>query len=151
MKTAPCNRARRLAGLVAVPLLALMLLGGCTSPRNALGTNSSPCFRALAVAKSAVHGLGRFDGVRYLSASAFLGAIRHTEAASSVPAALRGTKDPVCVVNYRGSYSSSEVVKGWPVGRIGHYAVVTVDAKSDDLLGTLVLRREPVRFSRLIV
>jgi hypothetical protein len=151
VKTAPRSRTNRLAGLAVAPLLALVLLGGCTSPRNALGTNSSPCFRALAVAKSAVHGVGHFDGVRYLSVSAFLGAIRHAEPASTMPAGLRGTKDPVCVVNYRGSFSSSRVAKGWPVGRSGHYAVVAVDAKTDDLLGTLVLRRSPVRFSRLIV
>ena len=139
----------------ALLLLALALalaLSGCTSPRDALGTNSSPCFRALAVAKDAVGGRGVYDGVRYLAAQALVSALHRAEhAGARPPRALAEARDAVCAVNYRGRFSSGAVRSGWPVGRErGRFAVVAVDAKSDAVLGTLVLYRPLLRFSKVL-
>jgi hypothetical protein len=97
--------------------------------------------------------VGRFSGVRYLTVSAFLGGIaRVAHDAAQVPAAVREDKNPVCVVGYVGYYAAAKVEKGWPVGRTGgRFAVVAVDAKTNRLLGTLLLRRSPVRFSKTLV
>jgi hypothetical protein len=123
----------------------------CTAPRNALGTNSSPCFRALAVAKDAVGESARFAGVRYISAHDFLAAVRRDDHSGTVPPlAVRSTRDAVCAVNYRGEFSAATVSHGWPAGRSGHYAVVAVNAKTNKLLGTLVLNHPPLQFSKIL-
>ena len=136
-------------GVLAAGLLALVLASG-TSPRNALGTNSSPCFRALAIAPTAVHHLGRFAGVRYLSAKYLVKAIANaSDDAKSLPAAVKANTEAVCAVEYLGPFVATDLAKRWPPTRHrGRYAVVVLVARTDKLLVTVLFNREAVRFEK---
>lgn len=137
--------------LVAIGLVALgpVWLAGCTAARDTLGTNSSPCFRALALAADAVHDRGEFAGVRLVSDST-LSKRSHFESVlkqrSSTPL------HNLCLVAYRGSYRPTQVQR--PAGKVpasgvGHFAIVVVSTPQNDLLATFVLEKEPVRFRHL--
>jgi hypothetical protein len=132
--------------VVLVVGLAVASITGCTSARDTLGTNSSPCFRALAIARSAVHDRGTYAGVRI-----------ETEASLSklerVRAELAGRSTTplhnLCVVSYRGTFRPEQVQR--PAGRLpasgtGHFAIVVISTPQNDLLATFVLEHEPVRF-----
>jgi hypothetical protein len=122
--------------------LAAAVLASCTSPRNTLGTTSSPCFRALPVAAKAVHDRGVIEGVNLLSATAI--AKRDPRAYDQLKAHF-GRKIPgVCIVVYRGSFTATQVEE--PRGRApasgtGRFAVVVVTSPGNELLGTLVVNR----------
>jgi hypothetical protein len=147
----PPRRAGRVRVVVA-SLAAIAALGaasGCTAARDTLGTNSSPCFRALAIAKDAVHDRGTFAGVRLENASA-LKTLKHggqvLKARSTTPL------HSLCVVSYRGSFRTTEVSR--PAGRaptsgVGHFAIVVISTPQNKLLATFVLEREPVRFRHI--
>ena len=62
--------------LVFCSFLAVAL-SGCTSARDTLGTNASPCFEALAVGEDAVHARGTFAGVHLISLTSFGKDARH--------------------------------------------------------------------------
>jgi hypothetical protein len=136
---------------VAVGMVALgsMWVSGCTAARDTLGTNSSPCFRALALAESAVHGRGVFAGVRLVSASTLAKLHRVDRVVSArSPTRLHN----VCLVAYRGTFRPDQVKRS--AGRIpasgeGHFAVVVVSTPQNVLLATFVLAKEPVRFRHL--
>jgi len=133
---------------MATAVLALAL-GGCTPPRNALGTSSSQCFRALAVAPAAVHHRGRFAGVRYLSAASLAKAVEASAGRGyGLPRAIEANTAAVCVVRYRGSFEASGLTEEWPPGRKqGTVAAVVLVAKSDKLLATVLIDRQSVRFA----
>jgi len=142
-----CRGWRRLVPAGAVVVLALGAAAGCA--RNTLGTTSSPCFQALALAKDAVHDRGSFVGVRLVSA-AELAKLRRLDGvvAKRSPTPVHN----VCLVGYSGSFRSDQVTL--PAGRVpasgvGHFAVVVVSNPQNRLLATLVLAREPVRFRHL--
>lgn len=140
---------------IALVLLALAtgpvsVLGGCTSVRNTLGTNASPCFRALAVAKEAVHDRGTFTGVHLVS-SKTLAQDAHLEDVLSARAGM--TVKTVCVVSYRGSFRLDQVERPFdhvPRGGVGRYAIVVVSEPQNRLLGTAVRSRQPLRFGHVI-
>jgi hypothetical protein len=55
----------------------------------------------------------------------------------------------VCAFSYQGSYTTSQVEKplgAAPPGGTGQYAVVLVSMPQNELLATLVLAHEPIRF-----
>ncbi|HUY22111.1 MAG TPA: hypothetical protein VMV22_07195 [Acidimicrobiales bacterium] len=133
----------------AVMALGAVSLSGCTSARDTLGTNSSPCFRALALAEDAVHGRGSFAGVRLVSA-AQLDTVHHVDGVlkkrSTTPL------HNLCLVSYRGRFRLDQVSR--PAGRrpasgSGHFAIVVVSSPQNVLLATFVLEREPLRFEHL--
>ena len=146
MSRAPKARA----GVAALAVcLCLGATPACTAARDTLGTNSSPCFRALAIAQDAVHDRGTFAGVRLEAVSA-LKSVEHVaellKSRSSTP--LRN----LCVVSYRGTFRRSEVAR--PAGRVpesgtGRFAIVVISTPQNKLLATFVLEREPVRFRHL--
>jgi len=142
--------ARRLPAAAALSLMCLCsVVAGCTSARNALGTNSSPCFLALPVAKDAVHGRGTFGGVRIDTAKDLA---KHVHLLRVLTARAGGKLHDVCVVEYRGSYRLDQVQR--PIGRapddgVGRYAIVVVSRTSNLLLGTFVRSTLPVRFRHL--
>jgi len=142
------GRFRRLS-VIAVFALGSSWLSGCTAARDTLGTNSSPCFHALALAADAVHDHGVFAGVRLVSDST-LAKIHRVEAVikqrSTTPL------HNVCVVEYRGDYRPSQVQRfagKAPTSGVGHFAIVVVSTPQNVLLGTFVLEKEPVRFRHL--
>lgn len=137
------------AVFVGVAFSASMVLSGCTSARNALGTNSSPCYLALPVAEDAVHGIGKFGGVRLVTAKQLAG---KTQFLQMLTSRAGGTLKDICVVEYHGTYSPSKVEK--PLGHpppsgVGSYAIVVVDRSNNKLLGTFVRSTMPVRFRHL--
>jgi hypothetical protein len=147
MRFATVGRFRRL--LIVVVAVGVSCVSGCTAARDTLGTNSSPCFHALAKAADAVNDRGVFSGVRLVSASS-LAKVPHMEAVlearSSTPL------HSVCLVAYRGNFRLSQVSR--PAGKapksgVGHFAIVAVSTPQNELLATLVLEKEPVRFRHL--
>jgi hypothetical protein len=135
--------------LAVVVVVGVSCVSGCTAARDTLGTNSSPCFHALAKSADAVDDRGVFSGVRLVSAST-LAKVPHVEAVlkarSSTPL------HNVCAVAYRGNFRLSQVSK--PAGKVpksgvGHFAIVVVSTPQNDLLATFVLEKEPVQFRHL--
>jgi hypothetical protein len=145
---------RALRGRAAMATAALLAVipvtvVGCTSARNALGTNSSPCYRALPVAEDAVHDRGAFNGVRLVTAKGLLHPPRYLD---ELRARAGGMLKDVCVVSYSGSYTLDQVEKpvgAAPPGGTGRYAIVVVNRPSNKLLGTFVRITLPMRFHHL--
>jgi hypothetical protein len=131
---------------LAAAWLGAATLAGCTSARNTLGTNSSLCYRALAVARDAVHNKGQFAGVRLVKVSA----LTHYPHLRSELTARSGTPPrDVCLVSYRGRFRLDQVDRpagSVPAGGVGRFAVVAVSVPRNALMATVVLEREPVRF-----
>jgi hypothetical protein len=135
----------------AVLLGAGLVAGACVSPKDALGTHSSPCFRALAVGLDAVHGKGHFAGVRYLSARSLAADFSREGSTHATPPMTVALTSAVCVVAYNGSFEVRSVARGWsPQGlRRGRYALVVVDARRDVVDHTIVLQRPPLQLARV--
>jgi hypothetical protein len=135
--------------VLTVATVASLGLTGCTAARNALGTNSSPCYLALPVAKGAVYGRGTFGGVRLVTPEDLAKAHR---VPSELEARAKGKLKDICVVEYRGSYRLDQVQK--PIGRrpitgVGRYAIVVIARDTNKLIGTFVRGTLPVRFRHL--
>ena len=135
--------------VIGVVALGSLWLSGCTAARDTLGTNSSPCFHALAIGEDAVHDRGMFKGVR-LVADTMLSKDHHFE---SVLEARSSTHlHNVCLMAYSGTFRPSQVRR--PAGKVpasgeGHFAIVAVSTPQNVLLATFVLEKEPVRFRHL--
>jgi hypothetical protein len=146
----PGARVAVLAGI----LLPVLTLTSCTSVRNVLGTHVSACFRVLPTASQAVDAKGAYQGVRYVPPDGLLSGIQHERTGTPttpVPPALRAAAhESVCLVEYKGTYSVASVTAGWsPAGDAADpYAVVVVRQSDDVVLATVLLRKEPMRFSR---
>jgi hypothetical protein len=144
------RRMRRFRLLViSAVALGMSWLSGCTSARDTLGTNSSPCFHALALSADAVHDRGVFAGVRLVSASSLV-KLHHLEAVvkqrSTTPL------HNVCLVAYRGDFHLTQVQRpagATPLSGVGHFAIVVISTPQNKLLATFVLAKEPVRFRHL--
>jgi len=140
-------RMRRGCAVVLVVLsLGVATLSGCTSARNTLGTNSSLCIRALAVARDAVHNQGQFAGVRLVKVSTLT---PYPHLHQVVTARSSGPLRDVCLVSYRGRFRLDQVDRPTgraPPGGIGRFAIVVVSLPRNALLATVVLEHEPVRF-----
>ncbi|MHB8439829.1 MAG: hypothetical protein ACYDD4_11810 [Acidimicrobiales bacterium] len=149
----PVLRRRRMgsaAGRTARCALAVAALAvtaaGCASPRNSLGTSSSPCYQALPVAISAIKSPGTLVGIRLLGQKQ-LSRLPRLEAVIDTRAGRKVNN--VCAVEFHGSFNSAIVEK--PFGQAGSksnrsYAVVLVATPSNKLLGTIVLAHQPLGF-----
>ena len=122
--------------------------GACGAGRAILGTSTSPCFLALPVAKRAVENRGSLDGVRLVDI---------TRLTSRDERALRELLDlmttpghrEVCLVAYQGSFTVGQVelpVGPIPPSGVGRYAIAVVTTPGSSLLGTMVVRHEPLSF-----
>lgn len=136
------RRARLL--MAAASLGALSALGGCTSARNALGTSSSPCFRAVPVASEAVHDRGTLAGIRLVGQ-------KEIDSRRRLRELVQGVAGPavhdVCVVSFHGQFRLDQVEKPFgaaPPGGSGPVALVVVSTPQNQLLGTLVVDHEPL-------
>ena len=140
---------RRWRSMVAavVALAGVTLAGGCTSARNGLGTNASPCFLSLPIAADAVHERGSLQGVRLIDAAAIAASPRLRDVLSARVGTPIAT---VCAFSYRGSFTPADVEQPFGVTPPGTgpwpYAVVLVSSPGNVLLGTAVLEHEPMRF-----
>ena len=124
------RRIRLVAGAVALTALV-----ACAAPRNAIGTRSSPCFRALPTAKAAVHHTGRLVGVRKVTRSTLLHALPQGDPPDG--------KD-FCLVGFSGPYRSDSVDRP-AVPSPGRYAVVAVTTRGTTALRTYLVDKLPIR------
>ena len=138
---------RPLALVLSIAVTAVGI-GACGAGRAILGTSTSPCFLALPVAKRAVEGRGSLDGVRLVDVTQLTSrddrALRKLLELMPIP-----PSHEVCLVAYQGSYTIGQVEL--PIGQIppsgvGRYAIAVVTIPRSELLGTLVVRREPLSF-----
>jgi len=137
------------AAAIALLFFGSLALASCTSARNALGTNSSPCFRALPVARDAIHDRGVFGGVRLVTAKDLA---KRTHLLDVLVARAGGKLHDVCVVEYRGTFRLDQVerpIGHAPPGGVGRYAIVVVSRASNRLLATFVRATQPVRFRHM--
>jgi hypothetical protein len=144
-------RPGRRLGLAALAAASLAVLAGCTSPRNALGTPTSACYKVLPEARAAVHGQGRFSGVRYVTVADFARALDKMKVQlTDVPLTSSHLTTAVCVVAYRGHFSAADVTDGTPAGaRSGRFALVVLRASDARVLATVVLAHAPLRLARI--
>lgn len=137
------RRARRASCTLAGLALAASVLVGCTSARTDVGTSDESCYLSLPTATRAVQHHGHLAGIRRFTLSNL-----HS-AAPRLYKRLSTDMTPhqdVCVAAFTGRFAASSVSK--PLGRShGVLAVVVVTTPGNKLLGTLILRRIPVRFS----
>jgi hypothetical protein len=123
-------------------------IGACGAGRAILGTNTSPCFLALPVAKRAVEDRGSLDGVRLVDVTRLTGrgdrALRELLDQMPIP-----PSHEVCLVAYRGSFTVGQVELPFgpiPPSGVGRYAIAVVTIPGSVLLGTLVVAHEPLSF-----
>jgi hypothetical protein len=126
-------------------------LAGCTSPRNTLGTADSRCFKVLPEARSAVHGKGRFSGVRYVTLTAFNHALHHLDPQLvDFPVQVSHRLTAVCIVAYSGHFEAADVLHAWTGGATsGRLALVLMRPSDASVLATVVLPNAPLRFTRV--
>ncbi len=152
-------------GRLGVRLAALAcvsgLLGGCTPASNAIGPpESSKCLLAIAASRAAVHGRGRYAGVRYVSARSLAADLKASTELKAlkkgqpprhrVPPALAAVRSAVCVVAWRGSFDPHAVRAGWPPRhRLGRLAIVVVRQHDVHVVVTLVLDHPPLALARM--
>ncbi len=139
---------RRPLGLVLAIAVTAAGAGACGAGRNVLGTNASPCFSALPVAKQAVAGRGSLDGVQLVDVAKLTGrgdrALRKLLGLLPIP-----PSHLVCLVAYSGSYSLDQVE--FPFGPAppavpARHAIAVVTIPELALLGTFLVQREPLSF-----
>lgn len=132
-----------LARGLAVSLLVVGLSAGCTSVRSNLGTSDSSCYLVLPAATHAVGSHSKLLGVRLLT----LADLRRQASKLVTQLAPKGpSTQSLCVFAFSGDFTSAGVSKahGRPAGPV---AIVVLTRPSNELLGTVILRRVPLRFS----
>jgi len=142
------RRGRTVVFAAAAMVVGGGLAAGCTSPRNALGTNSSQCFRAIPVATDAVADRGTLVGARLESVSSLhqrLGALLDARAP---------TVKTVCVVAFRGRFRIDQVKRPYgpaPSTGSGIFAIVVVSEPGNQLVGTVVLAKAPLPLRHMVL
>lgn len=134
--------------VATIGLLAGLLasgISGCTSARDTLGTNSSPCFKALAVASGAVEHRGKLLGIRLLRATQVSG---HPRLDALVASRAPHQKE-LCVAAFEDSYRPDQVKRFFgtpPTSASAKVAVAVVSFPQNQLVGTILLQRVPLPF-----
>ena len=146
MRAGPGGRlARRGMAAVVGLVVAAALLTACSGARSGQGTTDETCYLALPTAEKAVGGHGHLAGVRKFTLTGLHGVAPrlYGRLVDDVP---KGQN--VCLAAYKGNFSAAEVSK--PFGRAkGTLAVAVVTTPGNELLGTLILTRIPVRFQHM--
>ena len=123
-------------------LLAVCLLGGCTSARINLGTSDSSCYLALPAATKAVPPHSRFIGVHLFTLASLKKDAPHLfDALPSEPA----SSQRVCALAFVGTFTRASVTDPFGLAS-GSVAVVVSKTPSNQLLGTVIFNRTPLRF-----
>ena len=133
---------RRLAGCAVGAVLCASVFAGCTSARAGLGTTDDSCYLALPTTSQAVGGHGHLAGIRKYRVEDMknLAPRLYDYLADQAP----GTQ-VICLAGYTGLFTKAMVEKpiGHPTGKL---AVVVVTSPGNKVLGTLILKKLPVRF-----
>jgi hypothetical protein len=128
---------------MAVGVLTLTLVAGCTGVRSNLGTSDSSCYLALPAATHAVGSHSRLLGAHLLTLADLR---RQAPKLVTQIAPTASTTQSLCVLAFSGHFTSTTVSK--PHGRsAGPVAIVVLTRPANDLLGTVILMRLPLRFS----
>lgn len=138
------RKGRGAAATLAAMLCMAALLSGCVSPRDALGTSSSPCYKAIPVASEAVRDRGTLAGVRLESKSVIN---RYKRLSALLDAKAGHPVQSVCVASFHGQYQLNQVedpLGRAPDGGTGKVAIVVVTYPDNILIGTFVFTREPL-------
>jgi hypothetical protein len=133
---------RRLAGCAVAAVLGASVFAGCTSARAGLGTTDDSCYLALPTASQAVGGHGHLTGIRKYRVEDMksLAPRLYDYLADQAP-----RTQVICLAGYTGLFTRAMVEK--PIGRpTGKLAVVVVTSPGNKVLGTLILKKLPVRF-----
>jgi hypothetical protein len=142
------RHGRRILFAAAATVACAGLAAGCTSPRNTLGTNSSPCFRAIPVATDAVADRGTLVGARLESVSSLHQRL-HALLDARAP-----TVKTVCVVAFRGRFRVDQVRRPYgpaPATGSGLFAIVVVSVPHNQLVGTIVLAKAPLPLRHVVL
>ncbi len=143
------TRMHRPLALVLSIAVTAAGVAACGAGRDILGTNTSPCFLALPVAKRAVQGRGSLAGVRLVDVSRLTSnerALRQLLDQLPIP-----SSHEVCLVAFTGSYTPGQVELPFgpvPASGAGRFAIAVVTIPKAALLGTFVVQREPLSFRR---
>jgi hypothetical protein len=123
-------------------LLVATVVASCTTARSDLGSSVSSCYHALPTANEAIHQKGHLLEVQQVT----MGTLQR-----QAPGLYRDLKPQtpsskrICVVAFSGTFDSSSVSR--PKGRhSGRLAVVISTTPENQLLGTVILARPPLRF-----
>jgi hypothetical protein len=143
------SRPRRALALTLAIALAAAGIAACGAGRGVAGTNTSPCFLTLPVAKKAVHGRGTLTGVRLVDVKR-LPASEHNlrKLLDQLPIP---SSHEVCLAGFTGTYTPGQVEKHFgpvPSSGSGRFAIAVVTIPKAVLLGTFIVRREPLSFAR---
>ncbi len=147
MTVTPTRTGRRRssppARALAVCAAVLSVAAACTSARTNLGTSDSSCYLALPAATKAVDSHSRLLGAHLFT----LSELRHAAPKLAARIAPMGSpKQSLCVLAFTGQFRSESVSK--PHGQSeGPVAIVVLTRPSNDVLGTVILKRVPLRFS----
>jgi hypothetical protein len=137
---------RRLGLGVAGLVVAASSCTACSAARSGQGTTDESCYLALPTAAKAVGGHAHLAGIRKFSLSGLRGMTPPRLYGQLVTDVPKGQN--VCVAAYTGHFSASMVSK--PLGRsTGMLAVAVVTTPANHLLGTVILRKLPVRFQHV--
>ena len=117
------------------------LIPACAGARNSLGTNASPCYRAVPAARTAVP-RGTLIGVRRIHTASLQRDLPNDSKLASVQA------KELCVFAFRGAYKPGDVALATP-GQAGPYAVVAVTLIHPSVVAASVLDHLPIRFGHL--
>ena len=145
MKGPPRAAMRRLGGGLAALGLFAAVLTACSSARTDVGTTDESCYLALPTAARAVGEHGHLAGVRKFSPSSLKAAVPRLSVRleGEVP---KGQN--ICLVAYTGHFTAEQATK--PIGRpAGTIAVAVVTSPGNELLGTLILLKVPLRFQHM--
>ena len=135
-------RWRRVGVWAGAAVLAASVFASCTSARSGLGTTDESCYLALPTASEAVGGQGHLAGIRKYRVADMknLAPRLYHHLADQAPGS-----QVICLAGYTGVFTKTNVEK--PIGRAtGKLAVVVVTSPGDKVLGTLILKKLPVRF-----
>lgn len=146
----PAGRSGPRRVLIALCLIMTSLAAAaCTSPRDVLGPAASPCYRAVAVARLAVHRQGRFSGVQSVSGTTLTPVLRRVAGSRHAHFGY-GPKTALCLVAYRGHFRANEVERGVQRGGgVGQFAVVVVRELDERVVTTIVLQKPPIPLTRV--
>jgi hypothetical protein len=137
---------RRVGAVVAGLVLSGSVFVGCSAARTDVGTTDESCYLALPTAADAVGPGAHFIGVRKYTMSSLKGVAPRLYGFMSKSVS---PKQAVCLAAYRGHFDSYTVTK--PIGHpAGTLAVAVVKTPGNELLGTLILTKIPVRFQHTL-
>ena len=135
-------RTRPLRSLSSLALATVLTATGCNATPGISNGSVSVCYRAIPVAKSAIHNdQAKLIGVHRVPVDKVRGQL--PQMAQSELAADDDTS--VCTLAFRGSFRAGEVDMA-PPGQSGGYALVLVSSKKLHLVASVVLLHLPHAF-----